>query len=301
MTRTSQRGLTPHVIQHEVKSSKKEIAKAKGTVKATVLEGCDPLHSCPLVAASVYDAKGVHFLLTCVEKIDWVEKTRKTWDRESSTMRLVRFLRLTINDAYNNKMNNVDITDQLRGSYRPDRWMRKQWWFWSMFFWGHGTLLVNVYVAFNRFREMMGALPLSHYEFRKAVVLAKICPDKYGAMKQPRSIAFQRGDHRASARQPSKRSIAETESDAASASTRSSKRSKMAIYVTPQRMESDGSGFNVARLDKSLRHLPEPALRGTGGTCCALCRFVTGMKCTAHLLKCTDCVGKGKKGSKKSK
>ena len=56
-------------------------------------------------------------------------------------------------------------------------------------------------------------------------------------------------------------------------------------------MESDGSGFNVARLDKSLRHLPEPALRGTGGTCCALCRFVTGMKCTAHLLKCTDCGG----------
>ena len=88
VTWTSQRGLAPHVIQHEVKGSKKEIAKVKGTVKAAVLEDCDPLHSCPLVAASVYDAKGVHFLSTRVEKIDWVEKTRQTWDRESSTMRL---------------------------------------------------------------------------------------------------------------------------------------------------------------------------------------------------------------------
>lgn len=134
VTRTSQRGVAPCVIQHEVKGTKKDIAKVKGTVKAAVLEGCAPLNACPLVAASVYDAKGVHFLSTCVEKIDWVEKTRQTWDRESSTMRLGHFLWLTINDDYNSKMNNVDIADQLRGSYRPDRWMRKQKWWWSMFF-----------------------------------------------------------------------------------------------------------------------------------------------------------------------
>ena len=71
-------------------------------------------------------------------------------------MRLGRFLRLAINDLYNINMNNVDIADQLRGSYRPDRWMRKHKWWWLMFFWVHGTLLVNAYVAYKRHMEMEG-------------------------------------------------------------------------------------------------------------------------------------------------
>ena len=53
-------------------------------------------------------------------------------------------------------INNVDITDQIRGSYRPDRWMRKHKWWWLMFFWVHGTLLVNAYVAYKRHMEMEG-------------------------------------------------------------------------------------------------------------------------------------------------
>ena len=48
--------------------------KVKGTVKVAVLENCGPLNASPLVAASVYDNKGIHFLITCVEKVEWVEK-----------------------------------------------------------------------------------------------------------------------------------------------------------------------------------------------------------------------------------
>ena len=76
VTRTSQRGLPKEIVQHEVKN-RKEAAKVKGTVKAAVLDDCPPLAAAPLVAVSVYDQKGVHFLSTCVKKVEWIEKTRE--------------------------------------------------------------------------------------------------------------------------------------------------------------------------------------------------------------------------------
>ena len=96
-------------------------------------------------------------------------------------MRLGRFLRLAINDSYNMNMNNAGIADQIRGSYHPDRCMRKQRWLWSMFFWGHGTLLVNDYVAYKRHMETEGEFTMSHYDFRKAIVLVKVDPLRHGA------------------------------------------------------------------------------------------------------------------------
>jgi len=121
VTRTNQRGLPKEIIQHEIwSSSNKEIAKVKGTVKAAVLEGCAPLKACPLVAASVYDNKGVHFLSMCVTRIEWIEKECVTYNKVTGTMCIGKFLRLSINDSYNMNMNSVDLEDQLRGSYRPN-------------------------------------------------------------------------------------------------------------------------------------------------------------------------------------
>ena len=73
--------------------------KVKGTVKVAVLENCGPLNASPLVAASVYDNKGVHFLSTCVEKVEWEEKTRMVWDRSSEIVREGTFLHLSVNDS----------------------------------------------------------------------------------------------------------------------------------------------------------------------------------------------------------
>ena len=87
-----------------------------------------------------------------------------------------RFVRLAKNDSYNMNMNNVNISNQLRGSYRPDRWTRKNKWWWSIFFWDHNNLLVNAYVAYKRHMKMEGEVPMSHYDFRKAIVLAKVDP-----------------------------------------------------------------------------------------------------------------------------
>jgi len=195
VTRTYQRGLPKEVIQHDIKN-RKDLPNVKGTVKAAVLENCPPLNASPLVAVSVYDQKGVHFLSTCVQQIKWIEKKRMVWDKNSSTMKEGRFLRLSVNDSYNMNMNNVDIADQLRGNYRSDRWMRKLKWWWALFFWGHNTMLVNAYVSYKTFMVNKGKTPLSHYEFHKMVVLAKVSPTEYSAEKQKESIAVQQRDHR---------------------------------------------------------------------------------------------------------
>ena len=195
VTRTHARGLCNEVVQMEVKG-KERINAVKGTVKAAVLEDCAPLASCPLVAASVYDTKPVHFLSMCCEEIKWIEKTRQTWDKSTSCMRLGRFLRLCINDSYNLNMGDVDVSDQLRGSYRPDaKWTRKHKWWHAIYYWGKGTDLVNAYVSYKRFMEMNGKKPMSHYKFREKIVLAKVCPREHASPKRRgRTVAAARGD-----------------------------------------------------------------------------------------------------------
>lgn len=209
-----------------------------------------------------------------------------------------RFLRLSVNDSYNLNMNNVDIADQLRGNYRSDRWMRKLKWWWALFFWGHNTMLVNAYVTYKTFILNKGKTPLSHYEFRKMVVLAKLSPTEYGADKQKESIAVQRGDHRFRTRKPltSKRSISSVSSTASTAddiSLRPRKNAKegRSDYATVKRILENGSNLNMRRLDLSFRHLPEPNLRtgDTNGQCCFLCRWATGKKLSSQLLRCVDC------------
>ena len=80
-------------------------------------------------------------------------------------------------------------------------------------------MLVNAYVSYKTFIVNKGKTLLSHNEFRKMVVLAKVSPTEYGADKQKESIAVQRGDHRFRTRKPStsKRSISSVSSTASTA------------------------------------------------------------------------------------
>jgi len=77
-----------------------------------------------------------------------------------------KFLRLNINDDYNNGMGDVDIADQLRFCYRFDHWMRKYKWWHSLFWWGFGVQMVNAYVVYKTYHKQIGCKPLSHYEFQ---------------------------------------------------------------------------------------------------------------------------------------
>ena len=130
VVRTTGRGLPPSVRQLEEKNVK-EAQKLRGRMAAAKLVNSS---DCPdLLAISVYDTKPVHMLSTVEENICWVLKKRKVWSAMDREIRSIGFLCLNCIDNYNNNVNLTDIADQLRGSYRPDRWMRQQKWWWDFF------------------------------------------------------------------------------------------------------------------------------------------------------------------------
>jgi hypothetical protein len=161
--RKSGRGLPNCVIQEEVKN-KKEQEKIRGTTKAAVLTD-DP--ECPqMVAFSVYDTKPVHFLSMSCTGLKWIEKKKKVFDKSVNKNVAMSFLRTEVTDNYNNGMNNVDIADQIRNTYRIDRWMRKRKWWWSIWMCGVQILLVNAYMLYKSAHlliwktEKKGAFPV---------------------------------------------------------------------------------------------------------------------------------------------
>ena len=178
VTRKSGRGLPMHVLQEEVKNKKAQM-EVRGTVKAAVLYGDKDCAG--LVAMSVYDTKPVHFLSMICESIKWVHKSRLVYGPTEEKMVPMSFLRLNMNNDYNIDMGHVDVADQLRGNYRMDHWQRQYKWWWSIWLWGFGVLLVNAYVYYKKVMEEAGVPKkewLSHYEFRKAIALAWVQSDE---------------------------------------------------------------------------------------------------------------------------
>ena len=118
----------------------------RGTVKAVILEGDD---NCPnLLASSVYDIKPVHYLSMCTEKLHWTEVRKNVFNVDSGEVESLRFLRINTIHKYNSEMRDVDLADQLRGSYRVDHWIRNRKWWWSILFWGLSVILTNAYIIY---------------------------------------------------------------------------------------------------------------------------------------------------------
>jgi Transposase IS4 len=185
VTRKTGRGLPAGVLQEEVKNKRLQMT-VRGTVKAAVLRGDKDCMD--LVACSFYDTKPVHIISMVCDTIKWVEKTRLVYDSEQSKMVAMKFLRLNLNDDYNNDMGHVDVADQLRGNYRMDRWLRQYKWWWSIWLWGFGVLLVNAYIFYQKSMDEWGVPKrerLSHYEFRRRIALAWVSKDE-PTMKQRR-------------------------------------------------------------------------------------------------------------------
>jgi hypothetical protein len=91
------------------------------------------------------------------------------------------FMRLNLNNAYNLDMGHVDVADQLRGNYRMDLWQRQYKWWWSVWLWGFGVLMVNAYVYYKKVMEENGVPKkewLTHYEFRRHIALAWVQSDE---------------------------------------------------------------------------------------------------------------------------
>ena len=83
---------------------------------------------------------------------------------ETGLKEVLKFLRMCYIHTYNKEMGDVDIADQLRNTYRFDHWMRKRKWWWSIFFWAIGVILVNSYIVYVKLCEEEGVEKKKHYE-----------------------------------------------------------------------------------------------------------------------------------------
>ena len=100
--------------------------RVRGTAKADILEG-DP--SCPnLVAVSVYYTKPVHVLSMICKELKWNRSEKPLYNVDTGQVELINFLRLNTIIPYNEDMGNVDVADQLRGSYCCDIGVRNRKW-----------------------------------------------------------------------------------------------------------------------------------------------------------------------------
>ena len=106
-----------------------------------------------------------------------MEKATKVYNVDDNKVEKLKFLRMGFIDQYNNTMGDVDLADQLRGSYRFDMWVRnRKWW------WGFGVLVTNAYICYCKVYDEQN-IPKkhrrSHLEFRKDLMMAWIDEDYF--------------------------------------------------------------------------------------------------------------------------
>ena len=170
----------PEIAKQEEVRGETNLRETIGAVKAAELniEGIDET----IVATSVCDSKPVNFLSSSCNEIRGVKKTKKIWAQEKGCMMDLEFLRLSSADDCNGGMGDVDAADRKRLSCRPDRFMRKMKWWWAIWTWGLGVLLVNCYACHVAHLTSKGVDKkniLSQHEFRKAIALAWLDPKNH--------------------------------------------------------------------------------------------------------------------------
>merc|ERR1712216_448544 len=94
------------------------------------------------------------------------------WDPATGANVFKKIFRINVINYYNHGMNSVDVSDQLRNQYRIDHvwWRNKKWW-WAIFIWLFGVVLVNSYVIYKRTCIQEGIKPMSHFEFRMSIAM----------------------------------------------------------------------------------------------------------------------------------
>ena len=168
------RGLPSIIYQEDHSKDRRQANLHYGDVKAVVLQG-DP--SCPnLIAFSVYDAKPVYFLTTAAEKVCWHKNMLSVYDETQRKKVKINYYWNIIQNFYNFHMNSVDVADQLRSSYGFQHWVRNRKWWWALFMWGLGVILVNAYLCYKSAHLLIWSTDkkdiMSQYDFRKSIVLA---------------------------------------------------------------------------------------------------------------------------------
>ena len=102
------------------------------------------------------------------DKVEWTQKSKKIWRKETQRLVAMKFHHVNIVDEYNSHKKNVDVADQLQGSYRFDLFLRKTKCWLSMFFWCFQIILTNSYILYKKYLLLHNITLMSHYDFQNA-------------------------------------------------------------------------------------------------------------------------------------
>jgi hypothetical protein len=222
-------------------------------------------------------------------------KERLVFNVDTGRVENIRFLRLNVNDFYNHAMGNVDVSDQLRNTYRFDHWLRKRKWWWLIVFWWIGVMLVNAYVyyiAVNLGAGLKRNDLLSHHDFRKAVALSWIHQPLYWMTppkkKKPTTREQQQQYEGPSMSKKkmspgsSTRSKKRMATDRLSPSDTGKKRRRQRF--TDATLSQKGS-YGEMRLSRAFTHFPIPV---SGRVRCAIHNWCD-VKKSGGVVECEDC------------
>ena len=113
-------------VYQSVKLGQKINRHSKSTctssVKDAVLKGDTKVKI--MVAFSVYDTRLMHFITTSATSIKWVNKNGQVHNTRINQNFQIEFLRTKFKIKYNDRINDIDISDQLRKIYSVNCWLR---------------------------------------------------------------------------------------------------------------------------------------------------------------------------------
>lgn len=88
-------------------------------------------------------------------------------------------------------MNSVDVADHMHQNYNFSHWLRNRKWWWALFMWGFGVMLVNSYQLYLTECLYIWCVPvkeiISQCKFRKQICLSWLKKHNYHAQSSPQS------------------------------------------------------------------------------------------------------------------
>ena len=130
VVRSGGRGV-PKCVENKESKGKVEKEQSRGTLKVGHLEGDTQVRG--LLELLYYDLKPLYMTTNADPKLEWLKKKRGVLKNDQKCVARIDFHHLNIIDEYNYNMNNMDISDHLRGSCRFDHWICKRKWWRSIF------------------------------------------------------------------------------------------------------------------------------------------------------------------------
>jgi hypothetical protein len=289
VTRQSGRGI-PKCIEQIPQTTKENIMKNRGTVKVARLVGDPKLKD--LVAVSYYDVKPFYFMTNAWKDIKWIKKHRQVWSTSLKKMVKMPYHRLNIIETYNYNMNNVDISDQLRGVYRWDHWMRKRKWWWAIMFWALQVMTTNAFVAYKKYMTLLKMKHLSHYKFLEAVCIKWITEGSLffrgNKKRNSRSFGVTNDDHSSTSSLTSRTSRRSINSSVSTRGMNLARKRKRNIKFNDEVLDPF-KGELKCRLDHSnVMHMPSK-VENPKHKYCQLCYWGKKEKVHKALLRCETC------------